>query len=46
MVVLVVVLVVVLMVVLMVLVVVVLGTESKVGETCLANELAASAEAA
>lgn len=41
-----VVLVVVLMVVLMVLVVVVLGTESKVGETCLANELAASAEAA
>lgn len=47
MVVLVVVLVVVLMVVLMVVVVVVvLGTESKVGETCLANELAASAEAA
>lgn len=41
-----VVLVVVLMVVLMVLVVVVLVTESKVGETCLANELAASAEAA
>lgn len=41
-----VVLVVVMMVVLMVLVVVVLVTESKVGETCLANELAASAEAA
>lgn len=34
------------MVVLVVVLMVVLVTESKVGETCLANELAASAEAA